>query len=236
LLNLEQKNATLEQEKLQLRIQKIQAQSATLVAQAELKKVEANKDASPEELQAAALKVEAAIATEQGLQQKGQFLDQQGILNQQEAASQLAISDRRNITEERKARLELANARVKGSLGRTEKRELRKEALSNLGVEFTSELKNFTPVINVPTPTLQPIPQAVPSPTLQPVPQVVPTQQLIIKQQQKPEAPKPVNTGNITVEINNNFTNQTPRQVADDITGKLREELYSIGLELTRKK
>lgn len=221
-LNLEQKAAALEQEKLQLRIQQIQARSATLTAQAELKKVTANKNASPEEIEAARLRIEAAIATESGLQQKGGILEQQGALNQREAAAQIAASDRKAIADEQKARLDLANARVDEKLGENEKAQLQREVLNNLGVGSIAGLKNFTPVFNISTPQIS-IPQ---------------TPAQLIRQQQglPPVQPQtPVRSGNVTVAINNNFSNQTPRQVVDDVAGKLRNELYNLGLELNRK-
>lgn len=236
LLNIQQKQAALEQEKLQLRIQQIQARAATLTNQAEQKKVEASKDTTPEEKEAARLKVEASVATELGLQQKGAILDEQGQLNKQDAQLELQSLNRKNFVEIDKARLDLANSRVDTKLGEQEKEALRKEILDDLTLKGTASLKNlgkeaildYLPVSQITLPQTQFIKPAtqlqIPQNNASVLPELSAIKAIASKQTQ----------GNVTINIANNFTKETPRQVADTTTQSIRKELYDLGMLLTK--
>jgi hypothetical protein len=246
-LNIQQKQAALEQEKLQLRIQKIQASSATLTAQANLKQVQSDPSASPEKVQAEELKVQAAVATELGLQQKESILNQQGFLNQREAQLQRNSQKRSQQTAEKEARLNLANSRVSEERGERERQQLKTETLRGLSIDSINQLSNFTKSVNlledlIPNAKSAELrtkapPQTQPTFKLETKPVITQTggiEAQLIKGIEKMNTQQSNNRGDITINLSNNFTRETPQQVADKTTDIVRKEMYNLAQELNK--
>lgn len=242
-LNIQQKEAALEQEKLQLRIQQIQAKSTTLKAQANLKKTEANPDSSPEQIEAERLNLQAAVATELGLQQKGQILNQQGAINTRLAQQQRDAQQRSQQTAEKEARLNLANARTNKSRRERERQQLKNETLKGLGVNSIAQLGKFSKSVDLLAGAVKSLPEL--APMNKNLPQTAFTSKLdtkpVITQTGGIEAQlikgiekigMQANRGDITINLSNNFSNETPQQVASNTTNLIREELYNLAQEL----
>ena len=118
---------------LELRGEQAGASVATLKAQAEQKKVEANPDATKEQKDAAALDVQAAVAKELGLQIKGVLLGQERQLASTQGELELGNLARTQQLQDDQNVAALANARVNKGRGRRELRDLRDNILRRGG-------------------------------------------------------------------------------------------------------
>ncbi len=247
----EQKEIELSLKELELRGEQAGASVATLKAQAEQKKVEANPDATKEQKDAAALDVQAAVAKELGLQIKGVLLGQERQLASTQGELELGNLARTQQLQDDQNVAALANARVNKGRGRRELRDLRDNILRRggaksltdygknldfnlVGSNLLSQLAQLQSLIQGQSGTTldtSVLPRTIQR--LNPIPLQAPNQ-VKLGDQVAPTT-KPVGTVNITV--NNQFTGDEVAngKAADKVTQGVRKELYDLGILLTRQ-
>ena len=141
-LKIQQRDLALEQQKIQLESQAIAAQAEGKQAEIELRKLEARRKqglrVSDDEFEIARLNIEGNQIKQSGIAQQQVGLERQGQINQVLDQQELLKLNREEVLASDKARLDLANNRVRRSDRRRDIRELREDIGERLDVENLS--------------------------------------------------------------------------------------------------